>query len=61
MELSERLAIACRVRDLSTLGFKIQIVEAIYLPDEFDLLIEGTFIWKFCLFSRQENAVSIAG
>ena len=46
IELSDRLAIACRVKDLSADGFKIQVADAIYLPDEFDLLIpviEGTF------------------
>ena len=46
VELSDRLAIACRVTDLSASGFKIQIADAIHLPDEFDLLIpviEGAF------------------
>lgn len=39
VELSDRLAIACRVTDLSASGFKIQIADAIHLPDEFDLLL----------------------
>ena len=39
VELSDRLAIACTIRDLSSRGFKMQIAEAIFLPDEFDLLI----------------------
>ncbi len=39
VELSDRLAIACRVKDLSASGFKMQVAEAIHLPDEFDLLI----------------------
>ena len=46
VELSDRLAITCRVTDLSASGFKIQIADAIHLPDEFDLLIpviEGAF------------------
>ena len=46
IELSDKLAIACRVKDLSAFGFKIQVASAIYLPEEFDLLIpviEGTF------------------
>ena len=39
IELSDRLAIACRIKDLSPSGFRMVIAEAIYLPEEFDLLL----------------------
>ena len=37
--LSDGLTIACRIKDLSSTGFKIQVVEPIHLPPEFDLLM----------------------
>ncbi len=46
VEPSDRLAIACRVRDLTTNGLKLQIAATLHLRDEFDVLlpvIEGTF------------------
>ena len=39
IELSDRLAIVCIVKDLSSTGAKIVVAAAIYLPDEFDLLV----------------------
>ena len=39
VELSDRFAIACRIKDLSPSGFQMQISDVIHLPDEFDLLL----------------------
>jgi hypothetical protein len=39
IELADGLVMACRLKDLSTSGFKLQIADAVHLPDEFDLLI----------------------
>ena len=39
IELSDGLAIACRIKCLSPSGFRLLVVETIYLPEEFDLLL----------------------
>lgn len=39
IELGDRLAIVCRIKDLSPSGFRLQIPEAFHLADEFDLLV----------------------
>ena len=60
IELSDRLAIACRIKDLLASGFKFQISEAIHLPDEFDLLIpviEGFQRYQVRIAWRRGNIV----
>ena len=39
IELSDRLLIACRIKNLSPSAFRLLVAETVYLPKDFDLLL----------------------